>query len=389
MPAERSNLPTSDMASSSIVPTGQSSVAAATVPPSSSLSVLSSGKRARSGAAPLAGFDASLARPHKLRRFGTPDSAMSAVTEEDDLQHQAVEEKVGASAEPLRSLFSFGPAFCAHGFPGAEAEAEAAVAMDGHDEPTQGSLDTVSEPVDSDDAVLERASCDGVPEPEDYDAAPEPAMCAGVQDPAQCDSVADSELANCFATGDTGAINWTHDLLVEVLSSDIEDLCAVNDGPDDATDGDAMPDALKIFYSVHRQPFEVEFYVRRLVSYSNCSASAFVTMLVYLDRVQEKCKELSMTEMNCHRLLSTALVLAIKYLDDEVYSNAYYARVGGLSTSELNNLETTMLGILDWNLTVSPDTYNLYEDSLMQSATLHQHGGAGVEPGSPASEFDE
>lgn len=155
-------------------------------------------------------------------------------------------------------------------------------------------------------------------------------------------------------------------MLISVLTTDIEDLCYVNEENSDHV----VKAEHKIFFSQYRQPFELEFYIRRLVQYSNCSASAFVTALVYLDRVQERCKALSMSEMNCHRLICTALVLAIKYLDDEVYSNVYYARVGGLSTEELNSLEATMLDVLGWNLTVCPETYGMYEDSLMQSASL-------------------
>jgi Cyclin len=62
--------------------------------------------------------------------------------------------------------------------------------------------------------------------------------------------------------------------------------------------------------------------------------------------------------------LIVALVLAIKYLDDEIYSNAYYARVGGLSISEMNRLEASMLELLRWNVSVSAELYNLFEESL-------------------------
>jgi hypothetical protein len=159
---------------------------------------------------------------------------------------------------------------------------------------------------------------------------------------------------------------------VHVLTRDIEDLCDAN-GPALSPEaapaaGDKVAHALKMFYSAFKQPFSLDFYVRRLVQYTNCSASAFVVAMVYLDRLQQATPGLRLGHMNCHRLLITAVVLAAKYLDDEVYSNAYYARVGGLTTQELNRLEAAMLDLLSWNLSVSPATYALFEDSLLNAA---------------------
>lgn len=168
-------------------------------------------------------------------------------------------------------------------------------------------------------------------------------------------------------------------MLVQVLANDIDDLCATNE----ENGAPIVSDEYHNFFSQYKQPFELDFYIRRLVQYSNCSTAAFVIMLVYLDRVQERCKDLLVTEMNCHRLLCTALVLAIKYLDDEVFSNGYYARVGGVTCDEMNALELKMLSVLGWNLSVTPQTYALYEDGLVQSARLLL--GRQL-PGSPASE---
>ena len=39
-----------------------------------------------------------------------------------------------------------------------------------------------------------------------------------------------------------------------------------------------------------------------------------------------------LTELNVHRILLAATVVATKYQDDDVYSNKYYARVGGVTS---------------------------------------------------------
>lgn len=187
-----------------------------------------------------------------------------------------------------------------------------------------------------------------------------------------------TDVSNSFATGNTGAIAWTNDLLVRVLASEIDELCAHNTGK---TSGSRAA-KFHSFFSQNRQPFELDFYMSRLVQYANCSTAAFVLMLVYVDRVQQRCKDLLLTDMNCHRIILTALLLAIKYLDDEVFSNAHYSRVGGVTSHEMNDLEVKMLNILNWELSVAPETYAMYEDGLVQSA---RHLLPNALPASPAS----
>lgn len=179
-------------------------------------------------------------------------------------------------------------------------------------------------------------------------------------------AVADA-VRSSFAPEEGSPEDWGETELVNVLTSDIADLCVANEHTSAEPN---VSDELKIFFSQYKQPFDLEFYIGRLVQYSNCSTAAFVVALIYLDRVHVACHALSLTEMNCHRLLSTALVLAIKYLDDEVFSNAYYARVSGLTTEELNALEAAMLRILDWRLSVAPTAYAVFEDSLRKSAAI-------------------
>lgn len=181
--------------------------------------------------------------------------------------------------------------------------------------------------------------------------------------------IVEEAVARSFAPEEGSEEGWAEDDLVQVLTSEVEYLCVANEHTTmHKIDELTVPDELKIFYSQYKQPFELDFYIRRLVEYSYCPISAFIVALIYLDRVQTAYTSLSMTEMSCHRLLSTALVLSIKYLDDEVYSNAYYARVSGLTTDELNSLEAAMLNILDWRLSVDPELFSRYEGSLSRHA---------------------
>jgi hypothetical protein len=58
------------------------------------------------------------------------------------------------------------------------------------------------------------------------------------------------------------------------------------------------------------------------------------------------------------------MLLAIKYNEDDYYSNQYYARVGGVSLTELNELEYNLLILLEFDIFVDDDVYTKYENQL-------------------------
>lgn len=90
-----------------------------------------------------------------------------------------------------------------------------------------------------------------------------------------------------------------------------------------------------------------------MFDYAFCSNSCFVLALIYLQRIEAEGLKFSVNSMNAHRLIVTAVMLAAKFHDDGHYTNSYYARVGGVSTAELNYLELEFLSIIDYRLFVS------------------------------------
>ena len=56
--------------------------------------------------------------------------------------------------------------------------------------------------------------------------------------------------------------------------------------------------------------------------------------------------------------------MAIKYNEDDYYSNKYYARVGGISLCELNELEYYLLILLEFDVFIDEEVYEKYENQL-------------------------
>ena len=76
-----------------------------------------------------------------------------------------------------------------------------------------------------------------------------------------------------------------------------------------------------------------------------------------------------LTELNVHRVLITAILLAAKFFDDAYYNNAYYAKVGGVHVSEMNSLEVEFLFRINFNLRVVPEVYQKYHAELVSHAS--------------------
>ncbi|KAF9106417.1 hypothetical protein BGX29_009573 [Mortierella sp. GBA35] len=81
---------------------------------------------------------------------------------------------------------------------------------------------------------------------------------------------------------------------------------------------------------------------------------------------------------NIHRLLITSLMIAAKFTSDLFYSNARYAKVGGLALLELNQLELEFLFTSKFELNVKVDELQRVGNSLLQFRDRHMISSAPI-----------
>ncbi|KAK7285354.1 hypothetical protein RJT34_20123 [Clitoria ternatea] len=128
-----------------------------------------------------------------------------------------------------------------------------------------------------------------------------------------------------------------------------------------------IEDVVTVFHGLRAPTLSVHNYIDRIFKYSGCSPSCFVVAHIYVDRFIQH-TDIKLTSLNVHRLLITSIMLAAKFMDDAFYNNAYYAKVGGVSTCELNRLEMNFLFGIDFRLQVSVDTFGKYCRQLEKEA---------------------
>jgi len=103
----------------------------------------------------------------------------------------------------------------------------------------------------------------------------------------------------------------------------------------------------------------LENYLTRILKYSNIEESTLIISLIYLDRICEK-SMVKLSKLNIHRLLITSILVAIKFNEDDYFSNQHYAKVGGITIDELNTLEENFIDALEWETWVYVDIYEKY-----------------------------
>lgn len=138
--------------------------------------------------------------------------------------------------------------------------------------------------------------------------------------------------------------------------------------------------AVQFFDSSSIPPIGIDKYLARLHTHFRCSEATFVAALVLVDRLLEyEGGHVPLTKLNVHRVYLASLVVSAKFHEDRLYSNAHYAKAGGMHLREVNRLERILLSALDFDLGVPPEEYRVYE------ATLRALAGPRKLPASPAT----
>jgi len=151
--------------------------------------------------------------------------------------------------------------------------------------------------------------------------------------------------------------------LIEVLSDVLKELCNRNESHGKHLIFNSS------FCSTRVPSITVKQFVRRLAKYTCCSEASLVLSLVYIDRLITK-KGFIVIPHNVHRLILTSILVSVKFFDDKYYSNAFFGKVGGVSSKELNTLERLFLHGIQFDLFVDTDVYKKYDECLMKRRVL-------------------
>ena len=116
---------------------------------------------------------------------------------------------------------------------------------------------------------------------------------------------------------------------------------------------------INVFCTRKNPNISLKDYLTRIQKYTNLEDSTLIISLIYIDRILNA-TDIELNNYDIHKLVFTAIIIAIKYHEDEIYNHSFYAKVGGISGKELNKLEYYFLSFIDFNLFVGADEFKNY-----------------------------
>ena len=129
-------------------------------------------------------------------------------------------------------------------------------------------------------------------------------------------------------------------------------------------DKDTNNKLIKPFISKKIPSISIEKYLERLISHTKMEISTLILILIYIDKICKNNK-FRLNYFNIHKLIVTSMLVSIKYNEDDYFSNSFYAKVGGVSITELNHLEYEFLSLIDFDLYVDEDLFSKYSNYIL------------------------
>jgi hypothetical protein len=103
--------------------------------------------------------------------------------------------------------------------------------------------------------------------------------------------------------------------VVGVLSALLERVVDRNDSAADELPASSLALA-SAFRATTRPDISVRAYMARIARFAGCSPACYVVAYVYLDRLLRRGHALAVDSYTVHRLLITAVLAAVKFMDD-------------------------------------------------------------------------
>eukprot|EP00301_Raphidiophrys_heterophryoidea_P001843 c10872_g1_i1.p1 GENE.c10872_g1_i1~~c10872_g1_i1.p1 ORF type:complete len:367 (-),score=63.81 c10872_g1_i1:203-1303(-) len=134
----------------------------------------------------------------------------------------------------------------------------------------------------------------------------------------------------------------------------------VNGSPEKKTAFDAATEPL----------IAIGSYFARICTYSRITPETIICAYINLKKVCLNHPQYDLTNFNVHRLLVSSMMVFAKYYDDDIDSNARWARIAGVAIQELNSLEVDFLNLCQFDLRVSPE---LFHETVHVLLCFHHH----------------
>lgn len=112
--------------------------------------------------------------------------------------------------------------------------------------------------------------------------------------------------------------------------------------------------------------------------------------LLYIDRVSEKHEGFAITPFTVHRVLLTAMLVAIKFTDDHPIGVDVFARLGGVQRKSMRQMELQFCSLIGFDFNISEPEFerNCMKQLQLAFEVARKRGGSHTQSKSEAGELD-
>lgn len=125
--------------------------------------------------------------------------------------------------------------------------------------------------------------------------------------------------------------------------------------------------AVTRFHSRGATPITIHDYVQRIYKYVIVEKSVLIMLIVFIDRVTKIYPNFMLSSLTAHRysifydrFIIAAVTASCKFISDVYSTNTFFAKVGGVSATELNILEVEFCNVMQWRINCSQKTLQQY-----------------------------
>jgi len=102
----------------------------------------------------------------------------------------------------------------------------------------------------------------------------------------------------------------------------------------------------------HKPSITINDYIKQIFKSEIIDELNYDAIILYTINLIHylKTKGIYLNNYSCHRIISTLIMLSSKIIEENPYSNWYWAMLCGVSLEDINFMERTIMQILDYNL---------------------------------------
>ncbi len=168
--------------------------------------------------------------------------------------------------------------------------------------------------------------------------------------------ISDLGLTRGPALNESNALSEQGVVVIKSIAQELEARVAIETrvNSEDLFAGDCAP-SVSLFSYFCRLARYVNVWHGHAGGPESAGVRAAVMALIYLERLETH--GVAVNAANVHRLSMVAFLLAVKISEDSFIGSEWWAKVGGVPSSELKTLEAKFCTLLSWTLSINDDVY--------------------------------